>query len=165
MIRDWRALVRSHLPELERDSSVLDELAQHLADPYAEAIADGPSDTEAFAIARAALLAERDHLAREVPPARSGLAARLMLDVRSDVVYGIRTLWRSRGYTTVVLLTLALGIGANSAIFAAVDIILLRPMPYAHADRLYVPMTVDVARDEAGSSVSFADYTDWRRES
>ena len=165
MIRDWRALVRSQLPELERDSSVLDELAQHLADLYVEAIADGRSDGEAFAIARAALLAERDHLAREVPQARTGLIARLMLDVRNDVVYGIRTLWRSSGYTTVVLLTLALGIGANSAIFAAVDIILLRPMPYAHADRLYVPMTVDLARNEAFSSVSFADYTDWRRES
>jgi predicted permease len=84
--------------------------------------------------------------------------------VRRDVVYALRTLRHAPGYTSVAIMTLALGIGATSAIFAAVDTLLLRPMPYAHADRLVVPLSLNAARDIESESVSFADYTDWRRE-
>ena len=83
--------------------------------------------------------------------------------MRRDIVYALKSLRRAPGYTIVTLLTLALGIGANSAIFAAVDTILLRPMPYAHADRLVVPLSVHAARDIDTSSVSYADYVDWRQ--
>jgi putative ABC transport system permease protein len=55
-----------------------------------------------------------------------------------DIRYGLRTMRRHPGFTTVVLLTLALGIGANSAMFALVDATLLRPLPFAESDRLMV---------------------------
>jgi putative ABC transport system permease protein len=81
-----------------------------------------------------------------------------------DFRYAVRTLIKTPGYTTVALLALALGIGANTAIFSFVDVMLLRPLPYPNAERLYVPVSINTARDIQRGSVSYADYEDWRRE-
>ena len=53
-----------------------------------------------------------------------------------DVVYGARTLWQARSYSAIAVLTLALGIGANTAIFSVVNTVLLKPLPFDAPDRI-----------------------------
>ena len=79
--------------------------------------------------------------------------------------YAVRTLGNSPGFATVVVLTLALGIGANTAIFSVVYSALLRPLPYREPGKLF---HLGEARSQAdnsanGAQVSYPDYLDWKK--
>ena len=74
--------------------------------------------------------------------------------------FACRVLLRSPGYTCVVVLVLALGIGASTAVFSLINAVLLRPLPYADSERLFVLSDRMPSFDTA--SVSYPDYLDWR---
>jgi putative ABC transport system permease protein len=139
---------------LERDLD--DEVRFHLEMETANNVRRG------MAPADARRLAEREFgsvtlVKEEVRDARG---ATLADDMARDVRFGARSLGRSPGYTAVAVITLALGIGATTAIFTAVDHVLLRPLPYQEPERLVMLFEHN---DKGGrTSVSWPNFQDWR---
>ena len=79
----------------------------------------------------------------------------------ADVCFGIRALWKHPGFAIVAVLTLALGIGANTAIFSVVEGVILAPLPYPQPDRLAL---VQESRPSlAHLDISYPDFRDWQR--
>jgi hypothetical protein len=79
-----------------------------------------------------------------------------------DLKYGLRMLGRAPGFTAVAVVTLALGIGANTAIFSVVKAVLLHSLPFKNANRLVV-LHEDV-KDHGAESVAFANFQDWQQQ-
>src|SRR5579863_8680847 len=124
-----------------------------------------------------------EHRAAGLPPQQAAYAAHRALgntlkieeDVRAtwgfqwletlvqDVRYGLRQLRRSPGFTAVAILTLALGIGANSAVFSAIDAILLRPLPFPAGDQLMSLHQYDSKAKNPASFVAPVRLEDWNR--
>ena len=83
--------------------------------------------------------------------------------IKQDLTYALRLLVKQPGVTCIAILTLALGIGANTAIFSAVNAILLRPLPYADPDRLVMVFEKRLAEGVLDNVVSPADFLDWSK--
>jgi putative ABC transport system permease protein len=85
-----------------------------------------------------------------------------MRDVLQDVIYELRVLARNRGFAAIAILTLALGIGADTALFSVVNGVLLNPLPFRQPDRLVGVSSRTDSFDDA--SVSFLNLLDWKKD-
>jgi predicted permease len=162
----WRRYLRFWGADPVAD--VDDELRFHLEMRERELIAAGMTPTAARAQAE-----------REFGDVTGVRAACLTIDQRrqqhanrlemtdamwNDIKFTARTLRKSPGFTLTAILCIALGVGATTAIFSAVNAILLRPLPYAHADRLVAIYSGNDAINAHHSNISHPDYLSWRDE-
>lgn len=143
------------------------ELESHVAMRTEELVASGLSPDEAEREARSRL-GERASILRACvrivkSHQRAVRRANSMDALLQDLRYGFRTVMRSPGFAALAMLTLALGVGANSAIFSVVNGVLLRPLPYQDADEL---MVVAESRRQGGTmQVAWANFVDWHEQS
>jgi predicted permease len=151
-----RALLRKKQMDRELD----EEMRFHLERMVERNIAQGMTP----GYARSAALRDFGGFQQAKEECRDARGVRLIEDMWQDLRYGGRTLVQKPGFTLIALITLTLGIGANTAIFSFVNAILLRPLPYKDADRLVVPVSVNAERNTDSGSITYADYLDWKNE-
>ena len=96
---------------------------------------------------------------------REARGVRMIQDLWQDLRYGGRALRKNLGFTLVAVFTLALGVGANTAIFGVVDAVLLRPLPFAEQERLVVMWKRDLTTDHPLVELSIPEVNDWRAQS
>ncbi|PYR94288.1 MAG: hypothetical protein DMF84_05580 [Acidobacteria bacterium] len=163
---EWKAVLIARLVRLRlrppREREIVDELSQHLDDRYQELRAAGAGHDEAMRLAIDEIDDEdlfdremrtlRQSFARE-PIAAGAPRGHLLSDLWRDLVYAARSLWKSRGFAVAAILTLALGIGANTAIFSLVNATLLQHLPVNNRDRL-----VYAFRGPVGGVFSYPAY-------
>ncbi|HEY2294675.1 MAG TPA: ABC transporter permease [Thermoanaerobaculia bacterium] len=147
----------SHRGRFERDLE--EELRFHLDMQTEKHVQEGMAPKEARALARREL-GSADRFKDEVRDVRG---VTWLDDLRRDVRFGLRSLRRSPGFTIVAMLCLALGIGANAALFSVLNAVLLRPLPYPEPDRLV--RIYEKIGERGSGSVSVPNYRDWMAQS
>ena len=155
----WSKICRAlHLGNgLENELS--EEIEAHLDLMTADIIEQGIPPEEARAAARRAF----GNRTRTLEKAREAWQFPRFETVLEDVRYGLRGMRKSASFSVVVILTLALGIGANTTIFSVVYSVLLRPLPYPNAERLV--WLGESTPNDPGISVTWINFEHWRNES
>ena len=146
---------------MKRRKRMLKELDQdvrdHIEMETQENIDRGRSPEEA----RYAALRKFGNVTRVTEETRAVWSSIWIEQLLQDLSYGIRALWKNPGFAIVIVLTLALGIGANTAIFSVVRAVVLAPLPYPQPDRLVMVWENRPKVKTLGTS--YPDFLDWQR--
>ncbi len=153
-----QSLLRNLLASGRGDVDLDQEVRSHLELLTDENIRAGMPTAEAQRAARIEL-GGIEQVKEHVREARVGNWIQCVI---SDCRYGVRQLRKNPLFTTVAILTLALGIGANTALFSVVNGVLLNPLPYQHPERLVAVFTRNAEFEH--SSISYPNFLDWRRD-
>ena len=142
----------------KRDDEMTAEMEFHLESKARELVEAGMSEADARLEARRRF----GNVLKHKEAGHEIRAGRLVEDIARDTRHMGRGLRRSPGFSLAVVVTLALGIGANTTIFSVVDQVLLRPLPYPQGDQLVI---VYERQSQSENSVSPANWLDWQRDS
>jgi putative ABC transport system permease protein len=161
----WLRLARTRLRGLLRRKSVEremeEELRFHVRMRAEENVRRGMTREEA----ERAALRSFGQFERVKEYCRDVKGGGLLETLLQDIKFGARTLRKSRGFTLVAVLTLAVGVGANTAIFSVVEAVLLRALPYTEAERLVVLWENNRLRPGQRNVVNPGNFLDWREQS
>lgn len=173
---NWKDEIRHQLANLklapERESEIVEELAQHLEDRYGELLLSGVTEQEASRVALLELT-DSDLLIKELLSVERAVVSkpvvlgenrrgRMITDLWHDLRYGIRVLLKAPGFTLIAVLTLALGIGANTAIFSVTDKLLIRSLAVAEPPDLVLINSVSVSPHFVSNAFSYPEFSDYR---
>jgi len=137
-----------------------DELRDHLERKTAEYVAQGMTQEEAHRRARLDL----GGIEQTKERCRDTRRVNWIQDFVQDLRYGLRILRKNPGFTSIAVLTLALAIGANTAIFSAVYAVLIKPLPFKNADRLVFILKKNAPRGWSRNPISPAEILAWRNQ-
>ena len=165
-MRRWRWLYAFRawlgiLPSRRADENLRDEIAFHLEMQVQENLRRGMTAEEATRRARI-MLGGVDQTTEVV---RDGRPLQMFTTLMQDVRYAMRLIRRGPGFAAVTVATIALGIGANTAIFSVVNGVLLRPLPFPQPDRLVRLYLANPAQNISDGTLSVPDLDDWRSRS
>jgi putative ABC transport system permease protein len=175
---DFKIEIRARLAALQlspmREAEIVEELSQHLEQEYEQALSCGASDDEALRQVLERLNAsdllgrELKHVEHRISDQPTALGSERKInffaDLLQDVRYGLRTLAKNPAFTTVAILALALGIGANTAIFSVVDAVLLRPLPFKNPSQLVMLWENAAHLGFPRDTPSPANFLDWQKQ-
>jgi len=156
MLNRLKLRLRALFHKTEMEQELDEELRFHLEKEIEQNLARGMNPEEA----RSAALRSFGGMERVKEASRDVRGVRLVEELWQDLRYGGRMLLKHKGFTLVAVLSLALGIGANTALFSVCNAVLFKPLPYAEPDRIVV--LSERMSDGKLSEVAPANFVDWR---